>query len=101
MRSAPRPPRGEAAQWSGVGAGLEGPKAGGRALGSARVWAAVGAPRVGETGRGEGCPGLDCCLSSKQTCLSRVPWQLPPPSARLRVCALCFLEVNQFLLFDS
>lgn len=88
VRSAPRPPRGEAAQWSGVGAGLEGPKAGGRALGSARVRAAVGAHRAGETGRGEGCPGLDCCLSSEQTCLSRVPWQLPPQPDSESLCSL-------------
>ena len=42
MRSAPRPPRGEAAPRSRVGAEPPGPEAGGRAAGSARVRAAVG-----------------------------------------------------------
>lgn len=92
MRSAPHPPRGEAAPWNRVGAGLQGPTAGGQAVGSARVRAVVGDPGAGW---GDGCLGLNCCLSSEQTCLFPGPWQLPTTTttttrATRRVCALCF-----------
>lgn len=92
LGSAPAAPGGSTA--GRVGAGPPAPEAGARALGSARVWAAVGAPWAGATGRGERCAGLGCCPSSEQTCLPGCPGRSLTLSPTPRVCALCFPEVN-------
>lgn len=89
MRSAPRPPRREAAPAAGR-CGAAGTRDGGAGVGSARVWAAVGAPGRARPG---GARGARASAAAPPRGRRAFPGALagPPPSARPR----------EFVLFVS